>query len=78
MSRLMRKATCFICDSKDADQLHSNCETDQHLSFRYMDSTIPLLSNIRNLKFPASSHLLCLYSSVCVEPVQNCIVGFLT
>ena len=24
-----------------------------------------------NLKFPASSHLLCLYSSVCVRPVQK-------
>ena len=24
-----------------------------------------------NLKFPASSHLLCLYSSICVRPVQK-------
>ena len=27
-----------------ADQLRSNCEADQHLCFRYKDSTIPLLS----------------------------------
>ena len=29
---------------KDADQLRSNCAADQRLCFRYMDSTIPLLS----------------------------------
>ena len=34
-----------ICtgENKGADQLHSNCEADQRLSFRYSDSTIPLL-----------------------------------
>ena len=26
-----------------ADQLRGNCEADQRLCFRYMDSTIPLL-----------------------------------
>ena len=30
-----------------------------------------------NLKFQAFSHLLCLYISVCAEPVQNLFVGFL-
>ena len=30
-----------------------------------------------NPNFPASSHLLCLYSSVCVEPVRSPDVGFL-
>ena len=29
---------------KDADQLHGNREADQRLCFRYIDSTIPLLS----------------------------------
>ena len=31
-----------------------------------------------NPKFQASSHLLCLFSLVCVRPVQNHIVGFHT
>ena len=33
----------FICENKDADQLRGNCEADQRLCFRYMDSTTPLL-----------------------------------
>ena len=40
----MRKPMFCICKNKDADQLHSNREADQHLCFRYIDSTIPLLS----------------------------------
>ena len=59
----MRKSAFCICENKDADQLHSNGEADQHLCFRYIDSTIPLL-----LKAEISSHLLWLYSSVCVGP----------
>ena len=39
----MRKPTICICENKDADQLRSNCEADQRLCFRYMDSTLPLL-----------------------------------
>ena len=40
-----------ICENKDADQLRGNPEADQHLYFRYTDSTIPLLpkSEISNL-----------------------------
>ena len=30
-------------ENKDADQLCSNCTADQHLCFRYTDSTTPLL-----------------------------------
>ena len=44
MSRVMRKPTFCICENKDADQLHGNREADQRLCFRYIDSTIPLLS----------------------------------
>ena len=40
----MGKATICIGENKDADQLRSNCEADQHLCFRYSDSTIPLFS----------------------------------
>ena len=34
-------------ENKGADQLRSNCEADQRLSFRYINSTIPLLSKSR-------------------------------
>ena len=44
MSRVMRKPTFCICENKDADQLRGNRETDQRLCFRYIGSTIPLLS----------------------------------
>ena len=44
MSCIVRKPTVCICKKKDADELRSNCEADQHLCFRYTDSTIPLLS----------------------------------
>ena len=40
----MRKMDFCICENKDADQLRDNREADQRLSFRYIDSTIPLLS----------------------------------
>ena len=38
--------TCIlhICKNKDTDQLRSDCAADQCLCFRYIDSTIPLLS----------------------------------
>ena len=40
----MGKPTICIGENKGADQLRSNCEADQHLCSRYMDTTIPLLS----------------------------------
>ena len=40
----MRKPGFCICENKDADQLRGNSEADQCLCFRYIDSTIPLLS----------------------------------
>ena len=43
MGRVMRKPDFCICENKDADQLRGNREADQHLCFRYLDSTIPLL-----------------------------------
>ena len=57
MSLVMRKPMFCICENKGADKLHSNCEADQRLCFRYMDSIIiPLLS--KSTKFAASRHLL--------------------
>ena len=47
MRRHMRKSTNCICENKAADQLRSNCEADQHLCFRYMDSTIFLSKSKR-------------------------------
>ena len=38
------KPTICIWENKDADQLRGNREADQRLCFRYIDSTIPLLS----------------------------------
>ena len=60
VSCVMRKPAFCICENKDADQLRGNREADQRLCFRYIDSTISLP------KFQASSHLLWLYSPVCV------------
>ena len=64
----MRKPAFCICENKDAVQLRGNREADQRLCFRYTDSTIPLLYKS---KFQASSHLLWLYSLVCVGPGQK-------
>ena len=60
----MRKPAFCICENKDADQLRGNREADQRLCFRYTDTTIPLLPK----PVQASSHLLLLYSPVCVGP----------
>ena len=43
LSLVMRKQDFCIFENKDADQLRGNREADQHLCFRYTDSTIPLL-----------------------------------
>ena len=61
----MRKPAFCICENKDADQLRGNREADQRLCFRYIDSTIPLLSKY---EISSISHLLWLYSPVCVGP----------
>ena len=63
---VLRKTAFCICENKGADQLYGNCEPDQCLCFRYRDSTITLLP-----KFQACSHLLWLYSPVCVGPGQK-------
>ena len=50
MSRVVRKPAFCICKNKDADMLCGNREADQHLCFRYIARTIPLL-----LKYKISS-----------------------
>ena len=61
----MRKSVFCIYENKDADQPRGNREADQRICFRYLASTILLLPNP---KFQAYSHLLWLYSPVCVGP----------
>ena len=61
----MRKQTFCICENKGADQLRTVSAT-RIVQFLYF----------LNPKFPASSHLQCLYSSVCVV-FGNHIVCFL-
>ena len=51
----MRKPDFWLCENKGADQLRSNCEADQRLCFRHMDSTIPLL------KYEISFKLLAIF-----------------
>ena len=61
--------TCFLHMQKQT-QIRCSVTThaaDQCLYFCYIDSTIPLL----NPKFQAFSHLLWLFSSVCVGPGRN-------
>ena len=57
----IRNPTICICESKDADQLCSNCTADQCLCFRSIDSTMSLLLNP---KTQASSLFQILYRPV--------------
>ena len=50
----MRIPAFCICENKDADQLCANREADKRLCFRYLDSTIPLLSKL--LPSPEAVH----------------------
>ena len=44
----LRKPAFYICENKNADQLHGNRAADQHFCFSYIDSTIPLLPKSGN------------------------------
>ena len=62
------KTSICICENKDADQHRGNRKADQCLVFA---TWIVQFLYFLNPKFPASSHLLCLYSSVCFKPVRK-------
>ena len=64
----MRKPDFPLYAKKDADQLRGNREADQRLCFRYTDTQSLYFLNP---KFQASSHLVWLYSLVCVGPGQK-------
>ena len=56
LSRVMRKPDFYIlCKNKDVNQLRSNCAADQRLCFRFIDSTISLLSKFEISSFYPSS-----------------------
>ena len=55
LSLSMSKPTFCICENKDADQLRGNREADQRLYFRYIDSTIPILSKSESSSLQPSS-----------------------
>ena len=61
----MRKPRFCICENKDADQLRGNREADQRLCF---PTLIVRSLYFLNPKFEASSHILWVYSLVCVGP----------
>ena len=67
----MRKPTFCICENKGADQLRSFAETAKLISTFVFATRIVQSLFFLSPKFHASSHLLCLYSSVCVRPVQK-------
>ena len=64
----MRKPGFCICENKEADQLCGNREADHRLCFRYIDRQIVQSLFFLNTKFQASSHLVWLYSLVCMGP----------
>ena len=76
MSLVLRKPGFYICENKEADQLRGNREADQRLCFRYLDSTIPLLSKseISSL-YPSSVRLL---PGLCGTWSETPKTGFLT
>ena len=65
----MGKPAICIGENKGADQLRSNCEATAKLISAVVFATRIVQSLFfLNPKFPASSHILCLYRSVCVGP----------
>ena len=58
MSHSMRKKTSCIGKNKGADQLCSDCTANQHLHFRYTESTIPLLLINRISSFKPASMIV--------------------
>ena len=72
----MRKPAFCICENKDADQLRSNHEADQHFCFCYTDSTIPLLSKSEISSLNASS--VAVQPGLCQTWSETPKTGFLT
>ena len=71
-----QKPAFRICENKDADQLRGNREADQRLCFRYIDSTIPLLSKYEILSLYLSS--VAVQPGLCRTWSETPKTGFLT
>ena len=72
----MRKQYYCICETKGADQLCSDCTADQHLCFRYTDSTIPPLLIFEISSFKPFS--VAVQVSLCLTWSEILKLGFLT
>ena len=72
----MRKPGFCICENKDADQFRVNREVDKSLCFRYIDSTIPLLSKSEVSSLSPSSVIV--QPSLCRTWSETPKTGFLT
>ena len=70
LSRHMGKQTICLGENKGADQLRSAVTAKLISAFVFATRIVQFLYFI-NPNFPASSHLLCLYSLVCVGPVRK-------
>ena len=75
MSRFVRKWDYCLCEIKGAVQLRSNCEADQHLCFRYMDNTIPVLLKSNFTSFLAAS--VAVQTGLCQTWSETLKTGFL-
>ena len=72
----MRKPFFCICENKDADQLRGDREADQHLCFRNIDSTIPLLPKYEISSLQPSSVFV--QPGLCRTRLETPKIGFLT
>ena len=66
----MGKPTICIGENKDPDQLRRKRKADQRLCFRYMDSTIPLLSKSKIASCACTAQFVS-------DMVRTQVVGFL-
>ena len=71
----MKKTDFCLWENKGANQLHSYCEADQCLCFRYMDSTISLLPKSEISSFLPSSESV--QASLCRTRSETPKNGFL-
>ena len=72
----MRKPAFCLGENKDADHLCSNCAADQRLCFRYIDTTIPLLSKFEISSFKPAS--VTVQPGLCRTWSETPKTGFLT
>ena len=75
LSHVIRKPDFCLCENKGTYQLHSNCEADQRLCFRYTYRTIPLLFKSEISSFYPSS--VAAQASLCRTWSETPKTGFL-